>query len=139
MGFMNTIHYRKIHSILTYLKSETEKKILQISNREYGSDIIEDLNLNDYSKYFYETIDYLKSEIITLKLNSEIGNLILEIIEFDLKNILREKAISFFGFQFDFFTVGLYTSPKFANNIFINFKLINSKIENILYLISIQE
>lgn len=51
---------------LRYLLAETEKKISQIRNREFGRDIVDDLSLKDYVSYFEATINKIKDEIFSL-------------------------------------------------------------------------
>ncbi|MCC6288563.1 MAG: hypothetical protein IT249_11830 [Chitinophagaceae bacterium] len=50
---------------LRHLLAETEKKISQIRNREFGRDIVEDLSLKDYVSYFEATINQIKDEIFS--------------------------------------------------------------------------
>ena len=134
-----SVVFSKISRALKSLNEETTTKIRQIENKEYGSNIVDDLKLIDYSKFFDETINYFKNNLPDQKNLADLKQHLTELFEFNIMGVIRERSFSFLGFFNSYIQYGVGSQRRFIENFLETLKLLKSKIENILYWMDIQE
>lgn len=134
----HSIIFSKISRALKSLDEETTTKIRQIESREYGSNIVDDLKLTDYSKFFDETINYFKTHVANKNYLPELKKNLSELFDFDITGLIKKRPVSLLGFFNNYIQYGVGSQRKFIETFLDTLKLLKSKIENILYWMSIQ-
>lgn len=124
---------------LKYLLAETENKISQIRNREFGNNIIEDLLLKDYAAYFEATINTIKHDILLEKnasLKSEFQKLLLT----DISVIIKQRPFNIFSIFNDYLEGGNEISRMHYNDkILTTLSAIESHCKNLIYFLELEK
>jgi hypothetical protein len=129
--------YQKASRALNSLANEAESRISKIIKREYGSSVIDDLNMNEFSDFFNATIDYFRGSLFD---SGELFNLKEQfklLYEFNFDKLIKERHKNIRIFDWSIYNV-FGSQSKFVDRLLEMLKALKGEIENILYWITIQ-
>lgn len=124
---------------LEYLLAETQKKISQIQNGEYGNDIVEDLDLKSYADYFSAIIVAFKGYFFSFTDEEIIAAEFKELSSIDISDELTRKPSNYFSLFSSFFDSSAdFAKNKFNNKILERLKAIEARCTNLIYFLKVQ-
>jgi hypothetical protein len=126
---------------LRYLLAETEKKIAQIRNREFGRDIVDDISLKDYVTYFESTISGIKNEIHSIKNTDPINTEFQALSLIDISHIIKKSPFNIFAIFNDYLGGGRAEISKmhFNDEILKSLISIETHCKNLIYFLNLQD
>ncbi|MFT3702999.1 MAG: hypothetical protein QM802_11550 [Agriterribacter sp.] len=118
---------------LKNMQAETERKISAIQNREYGGNIVDDLLLKDYAKYFDSTMEVLKKFPLYFRGSDIIENEFQKLTTVNIIDVIQKRPFNIFTIFSSYLEGGQAYQGRFISKILDTLKDIQMYCQNLVY------